>query len=198
LKVLVAATRNRGKLAEIRGILGGGVDLRSVADIPGAPDVVEDGLTFEANAVKKATEIALCSGLPALADDSGLEVDALAGAPGVYSARFAGPGASDAANNAKLLSLLGDLPDERRTARFRCTIAVALPGRLVGTATAAWEGRILFAPRGSNGFGYDPLFLVPGRGLSCAELPADLKNALSHRGQALRKALPLIEEALGR
>ena len=192
MKTLIVATRNTGKLTEIRQILGPGIQLKSLADIPDAPDIIEDGHTFEANAIKKARVIARHTGLPALGDDSGLEVDALDGAPGVYSARFSGPNATDETNNSKLLRLLKDVPAANRTARFRCVIAIAAADGTVQTADGACEGLILNAPRGRNGFGYDPVFFVPDKNLTFAELPAREKNRISHRGRALKAVEPLI------
>ncbi len=193
---LVVATRNPGKLKEIRALLGSEVEVWSLDVYADAPEVVEDGDTFETNALKKARAIADHTGEITLGDDSGLEVDALDGAPGIHSARFAGPTATDAANNAKLLDLLKDVEDDARTARFRCVLALVSPGGDECTVTAKWEGRILHAPRGDHGFGYDPLFYIPGRDVTSAELPTEQKNQLSHRGQALAKARPMILEAL--
>ncbi len=193
---LIIATRNPGKLEEIRQILGPEIQLRSLADFADLPGIVEDGDTFEANAVKKARAVARHTGCPALADDSGLEVDALGGAPGVHSARFAGEKATDAQNNAKLLHLLGETPKEKRTARFRCVIVVTTPDGAVRTAQGRCEGRILKRPRGRGGFGYDPLFLVPALKLTFAELSPGEKNRISHRGRALKAARPLILDAL--
>ena len=196
MKPLLVATHNAGKLKEIRAILGGDVVLRTMADYPEVPEVVEDGETFEANAIKKAVEVAEATGEITLADDSGLEVDALDGAPGVYSARFAGEDSTDQKNNEKLLGLLAEVPDDQRQARFRCVIAVVVPGGSPRTATDAWEGRIVREPRGDQGFGYDPLFFSPEHGKTSAELPRETKNRASHRGKALRAARPLILEAL--
>jgi len=193
---LIVATRNPGKLREILQVLGPGIDLKSLADFPEIPDILEDGDTFEANAVKKAHTVARHTGRPALADDSGLEVDALDGAPGIYSARFAGEGATDQTNNARLLHLLDGIPEKKRTARFRCAIAIATPDGTVRTAEGCCEGRILHSPRGSGGFGYDPLFLLPERGLTFSELSPEEKNRISHRERALRAARPLILEIL--
>ncbi len=193
---LVVATKNPGKLREIRKILGSEVRLLSLADFPGVGDIVEDGRTFEANAIKKALAAAYHTGHVSLADDSGLEVDALDGAPGVYSARFAGEEATDEQNNRKLLRLLEDTPDEQRTARFRCVIAVGAPDGTVQTAQGTAEGRILRNPRGTGGFGYDPLFLVSGERRTFGELPPEVKNRLSHRGKALQSAFPLLSRFL--
>lgn len=183
----VLASGNPGKVREFQALLGTRWTLRPQTDFGIAP-VPETGDTFVANALLKARHAALATGLPALADDSGLEVDALGGQPGVRSARFAGDGAGDAANNGKLLAALAGVPDEARTARFRCVLVwVDGPGDPAPlVAAGAWEGRILQSPRGTAGFGYDPLFLDLATGLSAAELSAPAKNARSHRGQALR------------
>jgi XTP/dITP diphosphohydrolase len=194
--VLVVATRNAGKLKELRALLEERADARSLDDFADVPEVVEDGDTFEANAVKKAKTVARHTGHLAVADDSGLEVDALDGAPGVMSARFAGPDATDADRNRKLLHLLANTPAGGRQARFRCAIAVALPDGVCRTVEAACEGVILEAPRGQSGFGFDPVFEVPAWGRSFAELSGREKNSISHRGKALRLALPLIEALL--
>lgn len=195
LNELVLATRNPGKVREMAALLADlGVTMRSLFDVPGAPEVEEDGRTFAENAVKKAETIARFTGLPALADDSGLEVDALGGAPGVFSARYAGEGASDAANNEKLLAALAGVPAERRTARYRCVLALAAPGMPTVTVEGVCEGRIAEQPRGTGGFGYDPLFYLPGRGKTMAELRPEEKNAISHRGQALRRLKALLVE----
>jgi XTP/dITP diphosphohydrolase len=196
VKSLLVATGNAGKLKEIEDILGSEVSLKNLADFPDAHEVVEDGDTFEANAIKKASEMCTLSGLITLADDSGLEVDALDGAPGIYSARFAGPEATDAENNKKLLGLLADIPDGKRQARFRCVIAIVTPAGDVKTTSGAWEGHIIHDPRGKNGFGYDPLFFSPKHGKTSAELEREQKNRASHRGKALRAAKLLILEPL--
>lgn len=194
---VVLATGNRGKLAEFQQMLAAaGIELLPQSQF-GIEPPEETGSTFEANALLKARHAARRTGLPAMADDSGLEVDALGGAPGVYSARYAGAGASDAANTAKLLAALAAVPAARRTARFRCVIAFV---RDADDATpllahGSWEGRILDAPRGSGGFGYDPVFLDEASGLSAAELDAEAKNARSHRGVALRGLLSQLRDA---
>jgi XTP/dITP diphosphohydrolase len=157
------------------------------------PEVEETGDTFLANALLKARAYAAWSGLAAVADDSGLEVDALGGAPGVRSARYAGPGASDQANLDKLLAALAGVPPERRTARFRCAAVLVDPGRGEWHAEAAWEGRVLEAPRGSGGFGYDPVFLPDGWDRTSAEVDQATKDAASHRGKAFRALRPAIE-----
>ncbi|MBV8759255.1 MAG: RdgB/HAM1 family non-canonical purine NTP pyrophosphatase [Deltaproteobacteria bacterium] len=185
---LVFATRNRGKLVELRELLPG-IEVRSLDDID-VPDVIEDADTFAGNASKKAREVSQATGLPALADDSGLEVDALGGAPGVYSARYAGAGHDDAANNAKLLAALAGIPPDKRTARFHSVLALAdVTGPLganVITADGTCEGVILDAPRGTGGFGYDPLFFSPELGMTFAEAGVGPKSDLSHRARAMR------------
>jgi XTP/dITP diphosphohydrolase len=194
IRELVVATGNAGKLAELRALLADlGIRIRSQDEF-GVPPVEETGLSFIENAILKARHASVHTGLPALADDSGLAVDALGGAPGVRSARFAGEDADDAANNRLLLERLAGVPPAQRGACFHCALALLLspddPVPLI--CTAAWAGRILEAPRGSGGFGYDPLFLVPGRDCTSAELDPAEKNRLSHRGQAfaeLRRSL---------
>jgi XTP/dITP diphosphohydrolase len=163
-----------------------------LGEVPPMPDCVEDGETFAANAAKKALHYARLSGLWTLADDSGLEVDALGGRPGVYSARFAGEPKSDRRNNEKLVAMLKGVPPEKRAARFRCCVALAGEGRILATAEGSFEGRIVDDARGANGFGYDPHFLVPSLGRTAAELDAAHKNAISHRGQALAALKPQI------
>lgn len=185
---LVFATRNRGKLVELRELLPG-VEVRSLDDVH-VPEVVEDKDTFAGNATKKAREVSAATGLPALADDSGLEVDALGGAPGVYSARYAGEGHDDAANNAKLLAALAGVPADKRTARFHSVLALAdVTGPLGAetiTADGTCEGVILDAPRGTGGFGYDPLFYSPELGMTFAEAGVGPKSDLSHRARAMQ------------
>ena len=190
-KTIVLASSNAGKLREFNQLLGD-LQLEVVPQSQfNVADADETGLTFVENAILKARNAAQHTGLPALADDSGLEVDALHGAPGIYSARYAGPNASDTENLEKLLGMLKDVPGEKRGARFQCVLVYlrhALdPTPLICQGT--WEGRILTAPRGTSGFGYDPVFFVPTHACSAAELPAETKNALSHRGQALRQLL---------
>lgn len=191
MKKVVLATGNAGKLKEIREMLAGlDLDIVSQREL-GIADADETGLSFVENAILKARHAARLSGLPAIADDSGIEVDALHGAPGIYSARYAGANAADADNNRKLLAALEGKTDAQRSARFQCLMVFLRhaedPTPLICQGT--WEGRILESPRGANGFGYDPLFLVPGENCASAELPPDRKNHLSHRGQALRKLL---------
>lgn len=185
---VVLASNNKNKVRELGQLLAD-QDMeilpQSSFDIP---EIEETGLTFVENAILKARNASALSGLPAIADDSGLEVDALQGAPGIYSARFAGPDASDAENNAKLLAELAEVPDEQRTARFQCLLVYMRhakdPTPIICQGT--WEGLVLRRPQGENGFGYDPLFFVAEKNCSAAELPAEVKNAMSHRGQALQ------------
>jgi len=188
---IVLASNNPGKVREINQLLASQqitVVAQKEFDIP---DAFEDGLSFVENAIKKARHAARLSGLPAIADDSGIEVDALHGAPGIYSARFAGEGASDQANLEKLLAELATVPEAERSARFQCLMVYMRhaedPTPIICQGT--WEGSILFESRGDNGFGYDPVFYVPTHHCSSAELSAEVKNSLSHRGQALRKLL---------
>lgn len=186
---LVFATRNRGKLAELSALVAPlGLEVIPAAEL-GAPEVVEDGATFEHNAVKKAREVAAAVGLPALADDSGLVVNELDGAPGVHSARFAGPDATDADNNRLLVARLRGVDEDRRRAHFVCAMAFADPsgalGNHVEVSRGECHGVILEAPRGQGGFGYDPLFYVPERGETFAELDAAVKNTISHRAMAM-------------
>lgn len=184
---LLLATRNAHKLREIREILDlPEVELIGTDEWPGLPEVEEDGLTFVENAVKKAVTLARAAGLWALADDSGLEAQALGGEPGVYSARYAGEPVSYPANNAKLLDRLAGVTDRR--ARFVCVIALASPDGASRTVTGLCGGRISLAPRGANGFGYDPVFVPDGLDRTFAEMDAESKNRLSHRGAALRQA----------
>ena len=193
---LLVASANRGKLRELRTILEGlPVELVGLAEagLGEPPEVEETGDTFLANALIKARAYAAWSGMAAVADDSGLEVDALGGAPGVRSARYAGPGASDQANLDTLLAALEGVPPERRTARFRCAAVLVDPEAGKWEAEAAWEGRILDAPRGSNGFGYDPVFLPDGWEKTSAEVDQVTKDAASHRGKAFRALRPAIE-----
>ncbi len=191
------ATTNPGKAREVRTALAGlAIDLRTLADYPGLPPAVEDGDTFEANARLKALHYARLIGEWTLADDSGLEVDALGGAPGVHSARYAGPEHDDRANNARLVAALAGVPAERRTGRFRCVLALAQQERVCLTVTGAVEGRIVDDPAGANGFGYDPHFFLPALGVTMAQLSPERKNALSHRGQALHALRPALLELL--
>lgn len=194
---LLIATRNAHKLAEIRTILDlPDVEIVGADEIAGLPEVEEDAETFEGNALKKARTLRDASGLWTLADDSGLEVDALNGAPGVYSARYAGEPTDSAANNRKLLAALAGRTD--RTARFRCVIALAAPDGREWTVVGRCEGRIALAPSGAEGFGYDPLFVPEGHTISFAEMSSAEKNAISHRGRALAKAAAEWRDILGK
>jgi XTP/dITP diphosphohydrolase len=185
---LVLATGNAGKLRELREILAPwNVDVRPQSEFT-TVSAVEDGASFVENAIRKAKHACRASGLPAIADDSGLEVDALNGAPGIHSARYAGPAASDADNNARLFAAMADVPDAKRTARYRCAM-VYLRSELDPMPVvreASWPGRIGRTPVGSGGFGYDPLFIVDDAGTTAAQLHPHQKSAISHRGQALR------------
>ncbi|MCU0937106.1 MAG: RdgB/HAM1 family non-canonical purine NTP pyrophosphatase [Gammaproteobacteria bacterium] len=185
---VVLASGNAGKVREFGALLAD-VHLQVLPQSAFAvPEAEETGLTFVENAILKARNASLHTGLPALADDSGIEVDALHGAPGIRSARYAGPGATDAANLRKLLDAMTDVPDAERTARFQCVIVYLRwaedPTPILCQGT--WNGVVTREPRGENGFGYDPVFLVPTHGCTSAELSSEVKNALSHRGQALR------------
>ena len=195
MRRIVLATNNSGKVREFNAVLAG-FDLEILPQSAfGVPEVEEAGHTFVENALLKARNAAVHTGLPALADDSGLVVDALGGAPGIRSARYAGPGADDRANIVKLLAELGGVPTERRTARFICVLALlhhpADPTPLI--CQASWEGVILTEPRGANGFGYDPVFFVPGEQRTAAELELAVKNRLSHRGQALARLAQVLK-----
>ena len=190
-RTLVLASGNPGKLRELNAMLDPlGWVVRPQSDW-GISEAVEDGLCFVENALIKARHASNQTGLPALGDDSGLVVEALDGAPGIYSSRFAGVGADDSANNSKLLAALKGVPEAARNAHFHCAMALMShaqdPAPLL--SSGRWDGRILETPVGAGGFGYDPLFSVPGRGCSSAELPAKAKNRLSHRGQALSKMM---------
>ena len=194
-KKIVLASSNSGKLREIQAVLNQQrYQLIKQSEL-NVPDVPETGTTFVENAIIKARHAAEHTGLPALADDSGIEVDALQGAPGVYSARYAGTHGEDDANNAKLLQELKGVADAQRTARFQCVIVYMRhaqdPMPLVCEGT--WEGKILHTPKGSNGFGYDPLFFVPTHGCSSAELDPAEKNKISHRAQALQKLISTLK-----
>lgn len=197
MSIVVLASSNPGKVREINQLLAG-LDLNVVPQSDfNVPEVEETGLSFVENAILKARNAAHHTGHPAIADDSGIEVDVLNGAPGIYSARYAGRGASDAANLNKLLADLAGVPEAGRGARFQCLLVYLRhefdPTPIVCQGT--WEGRILFEPCGNNGFGYDPVFYVPTHDRSSAELDSPTKNALSHRGQALRKLVAALQTA---
>ena len=187
---LLVATGNSGKLREIERLFADrGLEIRGLQSLENPPEVIEDGQTFAANAAKKACEVAAVAGCLTLADDSGLVVPALDGAPGIFSARYAGEGASDAANNRKLLGQIETLPAAERQAYFCCVVALADPAGNVRTFEGQLHGRLLAELRGTHGFGYDPLFLVPEYGKTLAELPLEIKNRISHRGKALSALL---------
>lgn len=190
---ILLATHNAGKVREIRQLTATvGWRWRGLDEFPDVAAAVENADTFAGNARLKALHYSAATGLATLADDSGLEVDCLAGAPGVHSARYAGEPKSDAANNQKLIDALRGVPLEQRSARFRCAMAFVRDGVVLAEADGAVEGLIQDEPRGDNGFGYDPHFLIPARGVTMAELSAEEKNAISHRGHALRAILPKI------
>jgi XTP/dITP diphosphohydrolase len=191
---LLLATRNKGKIEEFRRILDaiapGEIDLIGLNQFPELHDVVEDGSTFEENALKKAREMSLATGIPAIADDSGLCVDALKGDPGIFSARWAGEHGDDAANTAKVLEQLRDIPDEERSAHFTCVAALYLPDGRHHCEEAHFDGWILHQPIGEQGFGYDPIFRPEGEKVSSAQMSAEEKDAISHRGKSLRAIAP--------
>ncbi|WP_224373077.1 RdgB/HAM1 family non-canonical purine NTP pyrophosphatase [Hyalangium versicolor] len=187
---LLFATTNAGKVKELRGLVGDTVEVVSLKDLPPIPEPVEDGDTFEANAEKKARAYAEASGLPALADDSGLCVDELGGQPGVHSARYAE--GDDRARYQKLLRVLEGVPEARRTAAFQCALCLVFPGGGARIEVGRCEGRILTEPRGSHGFGYDPVFFIPALGKTMAELTSEEKSGVSHRGEAFRKMRPVL------
>jgi XTP/dITP diphosphohydrolase len=201
--VILVATTNPGKVRELRAMLDFDVQWKSLADFPGVEEVVEDGATFAENARKKALGYAQATGLWTLADDSGLVVDALGGAPGVNSARFSGDKPKgvdrkvhDRRNWEKLLLLMKGVPAEERTARFMCCLCLAKPGEVLIETQGSVEGVITTEPAGEGGFGYDPVFYVPQLGKTVAQIDDDEKNAVSHRGNAMRKLKPLLEELL--
>jgi len=194
---LVLASNNAGKRREIAALLEPlGIRVRTAAELGFREEIEETGDTFEANARLKACAVASALGLPTLADDSGLAVEALGGRPGVHSARYAGAPHDDAANNARLLAELAGTPAEKRGAAFVCVMVCCLPDGRVLVSQGRLEGRIGLAPRGANGFGYDPLFELPGRGLTAAQLSTAEKNAISHRGQALRAMVERMRDFL--
>jgi XTP/dITP diphosphohydrolase len=196
IRELVLATRNRHKAGELVALLGDlGIRIRTLDEFPEAPEVIEDGETCEANAVKKARAIADATGKPAVADDTGLEVDALEGRPGVFAARYAGETATYEDNCRKLLFELSSVPRERRTARFITVAAMAFPADGVQVARGVLEGLIAEAPSGTQGFGYDPVFFVPELGKTLAQLSADQKNRISHRAKALGKVRQFLQDS---
>ncbi|HET6453557.1 MAG TPA: XTP/dITP diphosphatase [Armatimonadota bacterium] len=194
---IVVATRNKKKLEELKSLLSDmPIDVLSLLDFPNLPETPETGNTFAENAELKAKAAAQATGRIALADDSGLEVDALGGQPGILSSRFAGPEATDREKYMRILDLLEGVPDEERTARFKAAVAIAtLEGETV-LVEGTCEGRIAREPRGENGFGYDPIFYLPDLGLTMAQLPASEKNRISHRARALQSAKKVLRELL--
>ena len=190
---LILASGNKGKIAEFQHLLEElNIQVQSMKEYPQIGEIVEDGTTFAENALKKARTVCTATGKPALADDSGLMVDYLDGAPGIYSARFAGEGHDDAANNQKVLELMQGVPDKERGAQFFCAIAIVLPDGREFTAEGICRGTLLHTLLGEGGFGYDPLFYVPQLGKTFAELSMEEKNEISHRGLANRKAVEII------
>jgi XTP/dITP diphosphohydrolase len=197
---LLLATRNAGKLAELRRLLESavpGVEVVGLQDVPDYPEAPETGATFEENALLKAREAVRCTGLPAVADDSGLTVDALNGMPGVLSARWSGRHGDDDGNTALLLGQVADVPDERRGAAFVCAAALVTADGEERVIERQWRGRLAREKRGTNGFGYDPVFVPEGLDVTSAELPPEEKDARSHRGQAFAALVPVIAEVLG-
>jgi len=187
---VILATHNKHKVEELSALLAPlKIRVFSAADFPELPDVIEDGSTFEENAIKKAKEVAQFTGISAIADDSGLCVDALNGEPGIFSARYAGEHGNDQANNQKLLERMSDIPDDQRTAHFISVIAFANTDGSVHTFNGTCKGKILREARGSNGFGYDPLFYIPELGMTMAELSSQEKNRVSHRARAYQRFL---------
>lgn len=188
MRKVVIATRNPGKACEFKALFQAiGYTVETLLDHPEIPDVEETGETFLENATLKATTIAKALNCPVLADDSGISVDALAGRPGIYSARYAGLDKNDESNNQKLLKELEDVPETERTAHYTCDLVVSnASGERIKTYEATWEGRILTEPHGDNGFGYDPLFYVPEYDQTVAELEPEIKDAISHRGQVMK------------
>ena len=194
---VVIATRNSGKLREIQAILAPlGLKILSLRDFPRIPEIIEDGQTFEENAVKKAVAVARHTRRIAIADDSGLAVDALHGRPGVFSSRYAGEKATDAARYQKLLKEMVEIPPEKRGAAFMCAMAVAAPDGKAETVVGQCRGEIALAPKGSHGFGYDPVFYLPEWGKTMAELEPEVKNRISHRALALEKLKQLLPKFL--
>lgn len=191
---LLLATRNKGKIEEFRRILDavapGAIELVGLDKFPELHDVIEDGATFEENALKKAREMSLATGIPAIADDSGLCIDALGGDPGIFSARWAGSHGDDAANTAKVLEQLRDIPNSDRSAHFTCVAALYLPDGRSHCEESHFDGWILRAPVGEQGFGYDPIFRPDGYAVSSAQMSAGEKDAISHRGKSLRAIAP--------
>jgi XTP/dITP diphosphohydrolase len=199
MKEVIIATKNPGKAREFEHIFAlRGIEVRTLLDYPEIPEVEETGTTFEGNATLKAEAVSRALNKIVIGDDSGLIVDALEGRPGIYSARYAGEQKNDQNNTDKVLTELAGVPEESRTARFYCALAVAVPGKETRTVSGTYEGRILEEPRGLNGFGYDPVFYVPEKGRTMAELSSDEKNTISHRANALKKLDVMLDSILER
>ena len=197
MQELLVATRNKKKLEEIKDLLKDlNLRITSLADYPDCPEIEEDGKTFSANALKKAATIALTTKKLTLGEDSGLQVKALKNAPGIYSARFSGPGATDEKNNAKLLRLLKGTPFKKRQAQYRCFVALVDGERIVDVVSGGCSGFIALKPKGKNGFGYDPLFLIPRYGKTFGELSCEVKSQMSHRARALKKFKAVLKSHL--
>ncbi|MFZ7945597.1 MULTISPECIES: XTP/dITP diphosphatase [Bacillaceae] len=194
---VIIATKNPGKAREFEHIFANrGIEVKTLLDFPEIPEVEETGTTFEENAILKAEAVSQALNKMVIGDDSGLMVDALEGKPGIYSARYAGEPKNDQNNTDKVLSELQGVPESERSARFYCALAIAIPGKETRTVSGSCEGRILEAPRGSNGFGYDPVFYVPEKGVAMAELSSDEKNSISHRANALKKLDVILDSIL--
>jgi XTP/dITP diphosphohydrolase len=199
MKEVIIATKNIGKAREFEGIFAPrGIAVRTLLDFPEIADIEETGTTFEENAALKAEAVAKELNRMVIGDDSGLMVDVLEGRPGIYSARYAGEPKDDQKNIDKVLNELAGIPEEKRTARFYCALAVAVPGTETITVSGTCEGRILEERRGIHGFGYDPVFFVPEKGLAMAELPSEVKNKISHRANALKKLDEILDSLLER
>lgn len=199
MKEVIIATKNPGKAREFDHIFSArGVQVRTLLDFPDIPEVEETGTSFEENAVLKAEAVSQALNKMVIGDDSGLIIDALDGRPGIFSARYAGEPKNDQNNIDKVLSELEGVPDQKRTARFYCALAIAVPGQETKTVSGTCEGRILEKRQGSNGFGYDPVFYVPDKGMSMAELSSDEKNMISHRANALKKLDVILDSILER
>lgn len=199
MEEVIIATKNRGKAKEFEEIFASrGMRVLTLLDFPEIPDVDETGNTFEENATLKAEAVSKALNKMVIGDDSGLMVDALEGRPGIYSARYAGEPKNDQNNLVKVLAELKGVTEEKRTARFYCALAVAIPGQETFTVSGTCEGRILEEPKGTNGFGYDPIFFVPDKGVAMAELTSDEKNKISHRANALKKLDSLLDSILER
>lgn len=197
MKEVIIATKNPGKAREFEHIFASrGIEVKTLLDFPEIPEVEETGTTFEENAILKAEAVSRALNRMVIGDDSGLMVDALEGRPGIYSARYAGEQKNDQNNTNKVLAELENVPEEKRTARFYCALAVAVPGQKTSTVSGTCEGRILKEQRGTNGFGYDPVFYVPDKGLAMAELSSDEKNKISHRANALKKLDSILDSIL--